>query len=90
MPVAHSLVRAFCVDYLRIHKKKIAKKKNLRCIKILDVASLQKLLPEAEDIRDTDEVCQHCFTHLKEILSSSSDSRYICNFKRCIWKRQYT
>nr|XP_054925743.1 uncharacterized protein LOC129384366 [Dermacentor andersoni] len=37
------------------------------------MAKNTKLLAAAEGIHDTNEVCQHCFTHLKEILSSSSD-----------------
>lgn len=68
MHEAYSTQRAFCADYLRVHKKKIPRQRNFRSVTDLDLVSLRKRL--RRDFDESDEVCQNCFRRLTELLPS--------------------
>uniref|UniRef100_A0A224YWH7 Uncharacterized protein n=1 Tax=Rhipicephalus zambeziensis TaxID=60191 RepID=A0A224YWH7_9ACAR len=75
MATLWSSERAFCADYRKRHTKKIAYKRNFRCVKDLNVALLRKRMPEkASSIRETDILCQSCFNRLKLIAVESPDA----------------
>lgn len=65
--------RVFCSDYLMLHKKKIPYQRNFRKVEDIGLFALQKLLPKAaRHAHNNDHVCQNCFRHLRDMLSSSN------------------
>ncbi|CAN7939525.1 unnamed protein product [Ixodes hexagonus] len=75
MAESYSLKRVFCAHYLNRHKKKIEYQRNFRSLKDLDIALLNKHIPEAaHSIRDVDILCQNCFSRFKKLAKESPET----------------
>ncbi|CAN7940927.1 unnamed protein product [Ixodes hexagonus] len=75
MAESYSLERVFCADYLNRHNKKIEYQRNFRNVKDLDIALLEKHMPEAaHSIRDADILCQNCFSRFKKLAKESPET----------------
>ncbi|CAN7995646.1 unnamed protein product, partial [Ixodes hexagonus] len=76
MADVHNSERTCCADYDGRHRKKTYRNERFRSVKDLDVNLVRSFLSShsAAAMKDTDMLCQNCFTRLGEKLSASCAS----------------